>query len=742
MPDALASHSIVSGMMASRPLTFDDRLLAEAVAVREQLEPAATDDRSANDVARAVGGDLEQRVIVRAESLPFASPLREAIRHVRQSTGLAVFVALILALLGGAAAARAVLGVPRDEPVNFFHVLAAALGLQTLLLIVWLVVMCLPRSAAPAMSIASLGGLVLRAGQALARRVHPGRDYAAAIAAISRTLARGSLGRWTFSAVGHALWLTFNIGCVAMIIFLLSTRQYAFAWETTILSADTYRPLTHAIAALPKLAGFDAPSDAEIDASQWKGDGSINTDASEAWSALLVGSIIVYGFGPRLLLLALSLGQRRAARRAFRLDVGRPEFARLRGALEPPTESTAIVDADAASPVTSSAPHPHPAAARPTGLPAIVGFELPSAVTGSERVNWPPRLHGVRWRDLGMADSREDRRRVMDDLSRSPEEPSALLIVCSLTTTPDRGAGAFLAELASTVSRPPLLALTGGQRLRERADHGRLDMRIDDWRGIARSAGIPAERVIEIDLDHLTHNSQSKLAAMINARTVQTSPGDHQRRLEEAFRLISEQAREHTGAGFSPEDQVALHRAIARLYGDHALDWRGMFHLPQDVTALQPARLAASLKSNAERFTALLPDRLRRSPKWLAAGAAAGALGCIAAAALISPVAISALPVWSLIGAAVSAVAQPSSSAAAAENEHAPRDTGDAIRSAALFAMLLELQGRDEPTITRVLDRAIDNDDAAPLPDADEAQRWLDDLRHRFDLALAREATS
>ena len=56
--------------------------------------------------------------------------------------------------------------------------------------------------------------------------------------------------------------------------------------------------------------------------------------------------------------------------------------------------------------------------------------------------------------------------------------------------------------------------------------------------------------------------------------------------------------------------------------------------------------------------------------------------------------------------------------------------------------MLLELQGRDESTITRVLDRAIDQDDSAALAGDDQAQRWLDDLRHRFDLALAREATS
>ncbi len=67
-------------------------------------------------------------------------------------------------------------------------------------------------------------------------------------------------------------------------------------------------------------------------------------------------------------------------------------------------------------------------------------------------------------------------------------------------------------------------------------------------------------------------------------------------------------------------------------------------------------------------------------------------------------------------------------------------DAGDAVRAAALFALLLELQGRGEAEISRVLDRALppDDDPGTIRPgDAAACERWLGELRHRLDLALA-----
>ena len=146
------------------------------------------------------------------------------------------------------------------------------------------------------------------------------------------------------------------------------------------------------------------------------------------------------------------------------------------------------------------------------------------------------------------------------------------------------------------------------------------------------------------------------------------------------------------------------------------------------------------IHAGANRVLELMPARLKSSPKWLAIGAVTGALGCVAAATLISPVAIGALPVWSGLGAAIAGIVQ------AVRKEHGldeatvtGEDYSEAVCAAALFAVLLEIQGRGEEAITRILD-VVANDDIPEMSDPAAVSRWLDSVRHRFDLALVREA--
>ena len=112
----------------------------------------------------------------------------------------------------------------------------------------------------------------------------------------------------------------------------------------------------------------------------------------------------------------------------------------------------------------------------------------------------------------------------------------------------------------------------------------------------------------------------------------------------------------------------------------------------------------------------------------------------MAAATLISPVAIGALPVWSGLGAAIAGIVQ------AARKEYGQdeaivtaEDYSEAVCAAALFTVLLESQGRGELEITRILD-FIANDDPPKMQDQEAVARWLDSVRHLYDLALAIEA--
>ena len=139
-------------------------------------------------------------------------------------------------------------------------------------------------------------------------------------------------------------------------------------------------------------------------------------------------------------------------------------------------------------------------------------------------------------------------------------------------------------------------------------------------------------------------------------------------------------------------------------------------------------------------MTALLPARLRLNPRWLAAGTAGGALACVAAATLIAPVAIASLPIWAGLGAALSMLVAPS--ADAARDAEGVIDLGPAVAAAALFALVLALQGRDEAEIGRILDRTAGDEEPPPLPDAGAARAWLDGLRARFDRALSLEGVA
>jgi hypothetical protein len=719
------------------PIRLADRMLAEALRALEQDGAALREEGPAEAEAGRRGGDFERRIVQRAAASSIADALAAGLRRVRQSTGWIVLIGLVMALLGGAGAVRAAIGAPRTEPINFFWLLASLLGAQTLLLLIWLVLMVArPRSA----GVSALGGAALALGRRLAAKLYRGRGahQLAAIQAAGAIYGRGPIGRWTLSAVSHGMWLSFNIGLLTLLLLMLSAREYTFNWETTILSDAAYVRITRAIAALPEAAGFRTPTAEQIVQSERRAGPDELEEARMAWSGLLIGSVVLYGFAPRLLLLGVSLDARRRACRRFRLDTDAPGYQRLRVRLMPEAEARGIVAAPDDRPAVPETPEEAGAAGevRPaTGPPAIVGLEIDRPATA-----WPPTMHGTRWTDLGFVDNRDDRRRVLAELGGLAEAPSLTIIVCALTTTPDRGIAAFAGEMVRACGADAALLLTAGQALRERGDAEQMARRVEDWRRLAESIGIAPPRILELDLDHLTETSQRRLAELINA-AAEGAP--RARRIEEAFDLIAKTARDW-GDAIELKEQVELQRCIAEVYRPSAQAWRRLLRLPGE---LKKSDLAQHAKHSATRIAELLPDRLRRSPKWLAAGALSGALGCITAAMFISPVAIGALPLWSAIGAAVAAVVQPGRRPSAVESDGGP-DHGiaraDAVRSAALFALLLELQGRGEAAISRILDHTLADADVddADLAGADAPAGWLDEVRHRFDLALAAEGSA
>lgn len=721
---------------------FEGRVLAEAVRALERDGTEPILDESAEIVARAFGGELENRIIERAGRLTVATQLRAALWQINTVTGWVIVVAGMLALIAGAGTAFAALGRGvggQGVVVNFYVAIGAILGIQTLTLAAWCVLMALSSvRRGPTEGLLSLGRAAVATAQWLASRVRRGRITRASIHAWSHVHASGLIGRWTFSAITHGLWLSFNTGCLIAIMLLLSTRHYQFVWETTILEDRHYVRLTHGLSHLPRLAGFDAPDDEQIARSRWTGRvNSFDDESRRAWSSLLVGSIVLYGFAPRIVLLGWSLSRRRNAASKFVLDTRLPGYARLEARLSDAparceTSDDAISSVNAAAFAVSAERSGDTQWIRPIGPPAIVGIEIARPAV------WPPRTPRAVWDDLGIVESRDDRRSVLAAIGDSTTEPATVLMVCDLATTPDRGIGRFIAEIVARLARPAAVMLTGGQALRSRGmDATGVATRVADWKQLCIEAHVPQDRIIELDLDHITAAGLQTIASF--AGDGDRSPGKS-RHLEDAFEIINTHARRWFGQGGRPTTaaQAELHRAIAKLYQDGGEGWRaslGIHRVQNLMGGDNIGQLTDQMRSGAARMTELLPMRLRKSPKWLAAGALSGALGCVAASLLISPVAIAALPAWAGIAAAVAAIWQPTGREKT-EPDAVGGEVTAAVRAAALFAMVLELQGHIEADITRILDATLPDNDHA-LMNETEVTAWLDSLRHRFNIAVA-----
>ncbi|HEB60775.1 MAG TPA: DUF2868 domain-containing protein, partial [Phycisphaeraceae bacterium] len=644
-------------------ITLPDRLLAEAVRAYETGQPIhhQPDEQLLRTVMEH-DGDMERRLVNRAALLPTAADLRKALGHVRSAFALALLASLLSATIAGAGAAGAALASP-GASVNFFRVLFGLLGFQTLLLIAWLVLLLLgPRLAAAG----SLGRIVTLLARYLAGKLHRGRTQQAALAATAAVYARGRIARWGFSTISHALWLVFNAACIVVLVALLSSREYNFSWETTILSEPQYQKLTAAIAYLPRQVGFDVPSEEDVRASRHKTAPSVNNPAGDAagnhaapsdpaeyspevqrkWAQLLVGSLIVYALIPRLLLLFFSLLMLTLARRKYRLDTTMPGFARLRPLLMPGEQKmparteTPHVESETEDVVDT--PDQTELPQRPTGNPALVGLEIDPPATG-----WPPSLPRVTVNDLGIVEDGEDRRYVLELLRNGTTQPASLLLICDLTTTPDRGLETFIAGVRNSISTPVFVVLSAGQRLRHRQQReDAVTQRLSDWQKLLKNAGIDKQHIIELDLDHLTAEGKKRLARCLGADladTTETARGpvqEHERHLEPAFDMVRKYAEKWLAKNTEPDmkEQAELQQAINELYGDREPAWKKVLDLPQHLPDLKPAEMSLHFKTGAERMLDLMPARLKKSPKWLVAGATTGALACVSAGVFAAPV--------------------------------------------------------------------------------------------------------
>lgn len=444
---------------ASSPTAFQRLWLSETIRLREE-HAGPLEDTEANRLARAEHSELVERIQHRALLLARRDGQWQALQHWVHGARLAGLLLTLLALLSGIGLALAALGDGR-QPVNVFWALGSLLGLNLLMLVGWLLGLLLTRDHPGA-----LGRLWLWLSEKLAR------DASAAQLgpALLLMLQRQRLTRWGLGLLVNGLWTLTMLAALATLLLLLATRRYGFVWETTILGGDTFIALTQAIGALPALFGFSLP---DVELIRASGDAAIASEAArQSWAGWLVGVVLIYGLLPRLLLALLCLWRWQSGKGALSLDLDLPGYSLLRQRLQPDSERLGVCDlAPAALHQPQGGAHSQPGSGA-----LLLGLEL------DDRRPWPPAPLPKGVANAGVIDNREQRRQLLEQLTRFP--PERLAIACDPRRSPDRGTLALLGELArsSSATRIWLLPPAPGEVL----DSARLA----DWHQAITNLGL------------------------------------------------------------------------------------------------------------------------------------------------------------------------------------------------------------------------------------------------------------
>ena len=682
-----------------------------------------------------------------------AATIAEARRLADRGTAGALVGLGVLAALGAVAGwtTTAELLGPAEAPVHAAGALLAIAGGP------WLLValrgaglLLLRRRTAPVLGRLVTNGLLRAAERDAARG-----DLAAATARrIGGMLAAGS-GRRLASAGSGLFWTAYALAAVTAIWIVSARVALGFGWESSWIPPAVGRAVVEAASApLEPFIGSEAPTPV-APAPHAPADDPAALAQRQAWIRFLTAGVAVYLLLPMgaWTLLQAALGHRWAER-------WRP----------------AVVAPSPPGAYAAGLPGPE-AAVTPPATPPADG----SACTHVVRLERPGEAGALpapldRLNDLGDVDAAADLYRVQGVVRATG---SRIAVVGWLPATPDRGVRRRLRALAGASTQAPLLVLDGGGVLR-RTEPGRTAaQRLDDWRSVAREAGVV---LFECDLAALTDASRQRLA-----RAVEPEPADERGREAHPGRgSASASGAPASGDGRPGLDPTLLDAAFAaigrRLEGDDPLPsdaalasclgevaetfraaggvdsaleaWRTRLAAVRDLDPSDTARRAASLTRIG---VGLLPAALRARAIWTGVGGLLGAAAC-AAAATAAPAALLALPGWTAAGAGVagllSLVRGDGSAAGAPGSESSttgppgsessttgpPRRLAEAVFAASASAVLWWSQGADEARTTRALEALVPDEAAPAFDDADGARRWLAAARRRVVAAAGREA--
>lgn len=403
------------------PMVLKDSWLCEALRLKE-TQWGQLDDRAAC-LRAARESTAMQQIAARANFLGETSGVKLALGRVQSGLWVAFIVLLVIAVLVGGSAALAALG-PGFRPVNVVSALVVLLGVNLFSLVFWIVTLIVGIGS---------GGWLAGRWPWLVRKLATGPEVALAGQAWWSLWQQAGGLRWVLSIVTHASWLIASLTMLVVLYFTLSIRHFDFAWETTLLSADSFVALTQFVGVVPHWFGFAIPDSETVRASGHLSRNSVQAQA--LWASWLTGALVCYGVIPRALLLLASLAMVARAWPRTQPQLMSPYYQALLAKMRP----TELPPEGLVPPQIKLRYRPAHTGPNSATRAMMTGIELES--------EWPPSGLGSEIVHTIMIDSRDTRNLALGHVAQL--NPRRLVISCDARHTPDRGTLRLIAELSS-----------------------------------------------------------------------------------------------------------------------------------------------------------------------------------------------------------------------------------------------------------------------------------------------------
>lgn len=399
-------------------------LLTELVRLLEQRGHIfATDPQAVTDSLRHTEAEAADKLMRRARIIDRDRRLADRItrqqRHMQLLGSAAVSAWFVCGFI-------ATYGLMRQSSLNFFLILAGILGINTLMLLLWLV--------------AAISGKPLK--NPLPALIWTREQDTVGQALMQLTLERTNrpAALWRRYAFSHRLAFSGLAGMFAAALLLLLVRQYSFNWESTLLGNETFATAVSVLSLLPQIFGFPVPDAEAVAAAR----NAHHTAHAAGWGGLLLGSILCYGLLPRLTAWLFCLWRSRRHRET--LDLQLPYYQNiLQQWQRRVVDSADDYRADSVSPAA-----PVTLAAEGSAHWAVL-LDAPYA-----DADWFKHLLGQEWRNWGVAAGRDDTARLIQELQGQNVQ---LLVGVRAQQSPDRGSVRQLARLSEAATGGLLVQL-------------------------------------------------------------------------------------------------------------------------------------------------------------------------------------------------------------------------------------------------------------------------------------------